>query len=311
MQVGIKVNAPVSPVRWQTVRDMAVVADQAGLASVWSEDHQFGPNGAVWEAWTTLAAIAATTERVLLGPIVASTNFYPSPHLLARKAAALHEISGGRFIFGIGAGSQPAEYPKLGLPFDHPVGRFDEAFQVIRRLLAGERFSFAGRFHRLEDTWLPPHHLPSSAQAEDKPTSHPAAIPFMVGSTGPRMLSITLPHVDGWNVHWSHRRFLNRPEGFAALSQRVDAACATVGREPGEVWRSAEVYVRLSGGVALPMSLPEEFAPIDGSPEEVAEQLAAFDEVGCDHLMVLVDPQTPAAVEELAVAVQLLGQHVG
>jgi alkanesulfonate monooxygenase SsuD/methylene tetrahydromethanopterin reductase-like flavin-dependent oxidoreductase (luciferase family) len=294
VKVGVKLNAPITDLPWSQVRAMALAADQLGFDSIWSEDHQFGPprGGDPWEVWTTLAALAEVTERVRLGPIVASTNFY-SPLVLARKAATVQAISGGRLVFGVGAGSLPAEYPKAGLPFDHPVSRFEEAFEVMRRLFAGERFSYEGRYHRLEDTWL--------ATVPDQP------IEWMVGSQGRRMLGITLPHVQGWNTHWSEEGCWNRPEGFAHHNEAVTARCLELGLDPSSIWRSVEVYVAVEGARGLPVDLPPEFRAIEGDAAHIAEQLAAFGEAGADLVQVLVDPQTPAGLEQLARAVELLG----
>lgn len=308
MKVGVKVNAPIGPVRWQTIRDMAMVAEESGFDSVWSEDHHFEPFGGPWDVWSTLAALAAVTSRVQLAPIVASTNYYPSPVILARKAVAVDEISGGRLILGLGAGSAPFEYAKLGLPFENPVGRFDEAFEIVRRLLAGERFDFDGRFHRLSDTWLSPihHHAEGPLRGSDvdpwldsewrAEPSVPAGIPLMAGSIGPRMLGIMSPHVAGWNVHWSHPRFWNSPERFPDIVESVSEHAVGADRDPGELWSSAEIYMILPGRRGLPVDLPDDLAPLPGDVETLARCEAAR----IDHLIVLVDPQTPGAVDRLA-----------
>lgn len=310
MKVGVKVNAPIGPVRWRDVAAMAVEAEESGLDSLWSEDHHFEPFGGPWDLWTILAALAAVTSTVSLGSVVASTNFYPSPVILARKAATVHEISGGRLIFGLGAGSAPWEYARLGLPFDHPVSRFEEAFEVIRRLFAGERFDFHGRFHDLEDAWLSPVHRmlsPGHDPARFRPTRWldeeweseeivPLDIPFMAGTLGPRMLRLMLPHVAGWNVHWGDEPFMNRPENLPPLLESIDEHCREAGRDPSTVWRSAEVYMRFPGARGLPMVTPPDLEPL----EPTVDVLAALAEAGVDHAIVLVDPQAPGSVESLA-----------
>jgi len=291
MKVGIKLNAPIREVRWGAIRDMATAAEEAGFDSLWTEDHQFGPRdgGDPWEAWSVLSALAAVTRRVDLGPIVASTNFH-SPVILARKAAAVQEISGGRLIFGIGAGSAPEEYPMVGLPGDHAVSRFEESYAIMRRLFAGERFDYHGEHHTLAETWL--------STVPEQPMR------WMVGSLRPRMLGVTLPTVDGWNTHWSGPDFENRAEGFRRLNAMIDERCAEVGREPSEVWRSAEVYVAVDGAHGLPLEMPDTFRVIRGSADDIAQELAAFDEAGADLLQILIDPQSSAAVEQLAEAVE-------
>lgn len=309
MKIGVKVNAPIGPVDWVTIRDMARAAEEGGLDSVWSEDHHFEPFGGPWDVWSVLSALAAVTEHVELAPIVASTNYYPSPVILARKAAAVHEISGGRLLFGLGAGSGDWEYPRLGLPFDHPVGRFEEAFEIIRRLLAGERFDFDGRFHQISDTWLSPVHRlrspgfdPERVQPtgwldpewETQPTV-PLDIPIVAGSTGPRMLNILLPYAAGWNVHWSNPRFMNQPENLTSLHDWVGEMSIEAG-DPGDIWRSAEIYMQFDDARGLPISVGDELQPL---PADV-DTFRRLEQAGCDHVIVLADPQTPRAVEKLA-----------
>src|SRR5919112_499494 len=96
----------------------------------WPERPARGP----WEAWTMLAAIAAATSRIELGPLVACTNFH-NPALLAKQAATIDEISGGRLVLGLGAGWNDTEFRAFGFPTDHKVSRFAEALEIITRLL--------------------------------------------------------------------------------------------------------------------------------------------------------------------------------
>ena len=105
--------------------------------------------------WTSLAALAASTERVLLGPLVASAGFH-EPAMLAKQAATVDGISGGRLILGLGAGWNEREYRAFGFPFDHRVSRFEEAFTIIRTLLADGEIDFAGEFYRAETLRAPP-----------------------------------------------------------------------------------------------------------------------------------------------------------
>ena len=107
------------------------------------------------DVWAVLAALAASTERVRLGPLVASTAFHP-PGLIARIAATIDEVSSGRFVLGLGAGWNETEFRAFGIPFDNKVSRFEEAFTIIRRLLAGETVTLEGRFHRVAEAVLLP-----------------------------------------------------------------------------------------------------------------------------------------------------------
>src|ERR1043166_1690371 len=161
-----------------------------------------------------LAGLAAVTERVELGPLVACTSFHP-PGLIAKMAATVAEISGGRFVLGLGAGWNEAEYRAFGLPYDHRVSRFEEAFEIVRRMLAGERVTLDGRFWQAEDLVL----LPPPERR----------IPLMIGSNGERMLSIALPHVDWWNTWYD--RYGNTVEGFAEFNANITSTAERAGRD--------------------------------------------------------------------------------
>src|SRR3954469_17519948 len=199
--VGIQTPEVEWEVPFPELIRMAQTAEAVGFDSIWVGDHLLydlpvGPRGP-WEAWTTLAALAAVTSRVELGPLVASIGFR-EPTMLAKQAATIDAISGGRFVLGLGAGWSEREYRAYGFAFDHRVSRFEEAFTVIRSLLRDGHCEFAGVYYQIEDCTLDPR------------SPRPGGPPLMLGSTSPRMLSIGLPHVDMWNVWWSH--FGNTPE---------------------------------------------------------------------------------------------------
>jgi len=277
---------------------MARTAEAAGFDSLWLGDHLLydlpgGLTRGPWEAWTSLAALAAVTERVELGPLVASTGFH-APAMLAKQAATVDAISGGRLILGLGAGWNEREYRAFGFAFDHRVSRFAEAFTIIRGLLRDGRADFAGTYHRVEDCVL------------DPPPARPGGPPLLLGSTGPRMLRIGLPHVDAWNVWWS--RYGNTVDGFAAVRDRVEQAAADAGRAPGEVAATAAVLVRLPGGTGRLMGDTDDAGvePVRGSPADIAGHLAAMAAAGATHLQLVVDPITVPAIERLADALAAL-----
>jgi probable F420-dependent oxidoreductase len=286
------------PVGWPELFAMARAAEAGGFDSLWLGDHLLYdlPNGVTrgpWEAWTSLAALAAVTERVELGPLVASTAFH-APAMLAKQAATVDAISGGRLVLGLGAGWNEREYRAFGFPFDHRVSRFEEAFTIVRRLLREGRADVHGTYYRVEDCVL------------DPPPARPGGPPLMLGSTGPRMMRIGLPHVDSWNVWWSD--YGNTPEGFAAVRARVEAAAAEAGRAPGEVAATAAVLVRLPGGGGRLMgeTYDAPVRPVTGSAEDVAAHLAAMAAAGASHLQLVVDPITQESIETLAGALEAL-----
>src|SRR5919206_5142675 len=148
MRIGVQLPEVERDVRWPEYLAMARAAEESSFDSIWLGDHLLyreddrGERGP-WEVWTLLSAIAAVTERAEIGPLVACAAFHP-PGLIAKMAATIDEVSGGRFVLGLGAGWNEAGFPAFGLPFDRRVGRFEEAFGVVRALLAGEGGKLAG-----------------------------------------------------------------------------------------------------------------------------------------------------------------------
>jgi probable F420-dependent oxidoreductase len=272
---------------------MARAAEAARFDSIWVGDHllyrgdgeaERGP----WEAWTLLGALAAVTERVSLGPLVACVAFHP-PGLIAKMAATVTEVSGGRFVLGLGAGWNEEEFRSYGLPFDHRVSRFEEAFTIIRGLLDGERVTLDGRFHQADDAVLLPR---------------PAARPrLMIGSNGPRMLAATLRYVDAWNT-W-YEDYGNSAEGFAALNERITAAARDAGRDPAEIERSACVLVARSGSRGE-RALTDTAPPLSGSPAQVAAALSELAEAGADEAILVIDPISERSIRALGEVVGLL-----
>ena len=290
LAIGVQLPEVEREVPWPELIAMARTAEAVGLDSLWLGDHLLydlpgGPRGP-WEVWTSLAALAALTERVQLGPLVASTAFH-SPAMLAKQAATVDAISGGRLILGLGAGWNRREFDAFGFPYDFRVDRFLEAFGVLAPLLRGETVDHEGRWYRFRDCLIHPR------------GPRPGGPPLMVGSVGPRMLRGTMDDVDAWNVWWSD--FGNAPEGFARRNQQVDEVCAEVGRNPAEVQRTAAVLVRAPGGSGRVMGDYGSGAvrAIEGGPTEVAERLAAFAPAGAQHLQVVLDPITGPSVEWL------------
>lgn len=282
MRIGVQLPEVERVVRWAEVSAIARAAEHAGYASVWVGDHMLyrgggGPERGPWDVWTQLAALAAVTSRVTLGPLVASLAFHP-PGVLARMAASLDDISGGRCVLGLGAGWNEAEFRAFGYPFDRLASRFAEAFEIVRRLLAGQRVTFAGRFHQVEDAVL----LPPPARR----------VPLMVGSVGARILSVTLPHVDAWNAWYAD--YGNTAAGFAERNATVDAMCRDAGRKPSEVQRSACVLVAFGSGGERPHDAPAV------QPDDLRAHLRELADAGADEAILVIDPITERSVLELA-----------
>ena len=287
LRVGVQLPEVERRVDWPELRAMAVAAEESGFDSVWLGDHLLyrddgRPERGPWDVWTTLAALAASTERVRLGPLVACAAFHP-PGLIARMAAAIDEIGGGRFVLGIGAGWNRVEFDAFGIAYDERAARFEEAFEIVRRLLDGERVTFEGRFHRTEDAVLLP-----------KPSRRTR---LMVGSTGERVLRATLPHVDAWNTWWD--AFGNRAEDFAKVNERISELAREVGRAPEEVERSACALVVLDRS-AGERPVPDGVTPLEGSTERIARGLRELADDGANEAILVLSPNTERSIRDLA-----------
>ena len=297
LKVGVQLPEVERVVRWPELVEMAKAAESIGLDSIWVGDHLLyrdadGQSRGPWEAWTMLAGLAAATSRIALGPLVASTSFH-EPAMLAKMAATVDEISGGRLILGLGAGWNETEYRAFGFPYDRRISRFQEAFTIIRTLLREGAIDFAGEFYQVRDCEL-------------QPRPRPGGPPLLVGSIGERMLSIALPHVDAWNGWYDW--FGNTTAGLAPILEQVDRACRAVGREPGAVERTVALHVRMTGWLGRPANdqTAQAFTPIAGSAEEIAAALRGFADVGVGHVQLVLDPITTASIEELAPVLELL-----
>lgn len=239
------------------------------------------------------AALAAVTERVELGPLVASTSFH-APAMLAKKAVTVDEISGGRLILGLGAGWNETEYTAFGFPFDHRISRFEEAFTIIRTLLREGAIDFEGQYYSVRDCEIRPR------------GPRPGGPPILLGSSGARMLAIGAPYIDSWNAWFTDTG--NRPEGVAPLRAKVDAAARAAGRDPASIERTVAVQVRLTGGRGR---IQGDFArlqssPLEGDSGSLAEALRAYAREGIGHVQLVVDPMTLASLEEFAPVLELL-----
>lgn len=292
MRVGVQLPEVERRVSWGEMRDIARTAEEVGLDSVWVGDHLLyrdidGVRGPL-EAWSTLAALAEATERVQLGPLVAATSFH-SPAMLAKKAATVDDISGGRLILGLGAGWNQTEYDAFGFPYDNRVSRFEEAFTIIRTLLRVGHIDFEGDFYQLRGMELSP-----PARAD---------IPLMVGSNGRRMLQITAPHIDLWNT-W-HVWYGNRAANLGPLMADVDDAAREAGRTPSEIGRTAAVLFQLEGGLGRKSGGERPHVePLEGNNEELALELKKFDEAGIDHIQMVLDPIDAAGVARMGEVVR-------
>ena len=267
---------PSPTLTFNEVVDLARHAEATGWDGLWYADH-FMPNApdtsAPWpEAWTTLTGVGALVPRLRLGTLVTG-NTYRHPAVLAKMAATLDHMTGGRVVLGLGSGWQENEHQQYGIPFytvRERLERLDEACAVIKALFSESKASFDGRFYQLED-----------ASLEPKPVQQP--LPLLIGGGGEkRTLRITARHADAWNV-WGDVAILRHK------MEILDRHCADLGRDPKAIRRTAvallfmsddEKYLEQmrSADIAMPTVI--------GTPEEVRETLDAYASIGVDEFIV-------------------------
>ncbi len=298
LKIGLQLPEVEYVATWRQHLEMAQLAERHGFDSVWLGDHLLytypdAPSRGPWECLTMLSALAAATNSKELGPLVLATSFR-NPALTAKIAETIDEISGGRLILGLGAGWNRTEYEAFGFPFDRRFARFGEAFEIIRTLIHTGAANFGGEFYSARTCEL----LPRGPRA--------GSIPLMIGSTGERMLRLTLPHVDLWNIWYTE--YGNTVDGLKPHLDRIDDLCREVGRDPSEVGRTAAVLVTGPGGNSRTSGAPHrrQTPGICGPPEDVAARLLEFTSIGISHIQIVLDPITPDAIGWLAPAIEIV-----
>jgi probable F420-dependent oxidoreductase len=277
--------------RWPDILAMAQAAETVGFDSLWISDHiGFGdPRGewsGGWESWTLLSALAASTERVMLGNYVLNTAFR-NPALLAKMAETLDEVSGGRLILGLGAGWNEIEFETYGFPFADRFDRFEDSLRIISSMLRTGTANHDGRIVQARDARLAPR------------GPRPGGLPIMIGTTGPRLLRLTAELADHWNAS------LRRPAEVAELLPLVEEACRAAGRDPATLTKSAEALVRV-----LPASAdqPPEERELRGEPAEIAAALQLYADLGIDELQIQLRPNNLDAVFAFAPVLEAMGR---
>ena len=257
---------------WPAMRDMWVAADDIDVYDAgWNFDHFYplytDPSGPCLEGWTTLAAFAQLTTRLRVGTMV-NGNTYRHPAVLANMAATLDHISNGRFELGIGAGWAEHEHLAYGIdlpPLKKRFDMFDEACEVIHRLLTETETTFVGEHYRL-----------TRAFCEPKPLQRPRP-PIVIGGKGEKR---TLRAVARWADQWNYPTY--DLEDYARKIEVLTGHCAALGRDPAEIEFS--VQVRHAGDAAA-----------------TAAQAADVLEAGADHVVVYFPtPHDPAQLEAVA-----------
>jgi probable F420-dependent oxidoreductase len=279
---------------WPVLRDMALAAEESGLDSVWGADHlifrdEDGETHGIHECWTVLTAIAAVTRRVEIGPMVLALPFR-NPALVAKMATEIDEVSGGRFVLGLGCGWHEPEFTGFDFPFDHRVGRFEEGMRIVAPLLRDGSVRFDGRYHRA-DTELRPR------------PSRTGGPPILIAGKGPRMMRIVAEHADQWNAAWY---------GDPATADDLRTRIANLHEAMDEVGRDRS-SIELTAGIFVAFDDTDPDAPeraLRGTTEHIADALARYADLGVTHLIAHIWPRTPEGVRRLGEAASIARQRV-
>jgi alkanesulfonate monooxygenase SsuD/methylene tetrahydromethanopterin reductase-like flavin-dependent oxidoreductase (luciferase family) len=272
----------------------ARLAEQIGFDSVWVMDHVFIQRGGrrvlAHDPLVTLSAIACATQRIAIGSLVLCHAFRNAVQL-AREAAALADASGGRFVLGLGAGWHRPEFDALGLPFDHLVGRLEDAVGPLRSLIRGERTSVDG-------AWL---HVRDASTAVTAPPP-----PLWLAAEGPRMLALAA-RCEGWtHAYWG----AEDTSRFAAAYAGLREAAAKAGRPIDEIETSAAVACVLDGWQPIPDGFSEPEVAV-GPASHLAQVVRDYASAGAGHVILSLSPDPygeldPAALERSAEILKLV-----
>lgn len=276
--------------RWPVIRDSALLAEAIGVDTVWIADELLwrvpdsAPQG-MWDGVSMAGAVASVTSTTRVGTWVLSA-LHRNPGIIAKTAETLDEISGGRFIFGLGAGHEwPGQANAFGLPEDRIFARFEEALQVIVPLIRTGRADFQGEFHAARDLLQ----LPVGPR--------PGAIPLLIGGNGPRGQRAAVRHADVWSGYIEERAHVDE---IAPRLATLDAICEEEGRDPATIGRGV--------GVSVNPLQPAGWRPsvISGTTTQVADALRAFRIAGFSQVDIMLGPGTVEAVEAMAPVIESL-----
>jgi alkanesulfonate monooxygenase SsuD/methylene tetrahydromethanopterin reductase-like flavin-dependent oxidoreductase (luciferase family) len=238
---------------WPELLRRSRVTEEFGFDGLFLVDHFYGLfnlDDPTHEAYTMLAALAPFTTRLKLGVMVTG-NTYRNPAFLLKQAITVDHVSNGHVIFGVGAGWVQREHEAYSFEFPSPgerVSRFAEALEIWRQLQANQRTTFEGKHYQLLDAPFEPKSL------------QPGGLPLLIGGSGPRMLKLVAEYADIWNG-------IGTPEEVGEQNRRVDAACASAGRDPATLSRAVSPSINLLS-----------------SPEAFEAGVRAYQAEGFDHI---------------------------
>jgi alkanesulfonate monooxygenase SsuD/methylene tetrahydromethanopterin reductase-like flavin-dependent oxidoreductase (luciferase family) len=278
---------------WQSVHGLALTAEEVGFDMFVFEDVLMyrgeTTTAGCWESMAIAGALASSTDTIRFGQSVVNSP-YRSPALTASMATTLDEISGGRFVLGLGAGnSAVSDYEGFGFPTDHRYSRFAESIEIIHTLLRQGHVDYHGAFYSAKDAEL----------VLRGPSPQGPEINIAAG--GPLMLKLAARYADSWNWWTSDETIDDALDRLTPLMTQLDAACEAEDRDPSTLKRTLDMYSVTPPGLAPD---PDMSQPLTGNVGQLTEALlqlgnAGFDEVRCD----LTD-RTTAGVQAFAPVVK-------
>jgi len=294
MDLGVQIE-PQFGFKFEDVLGIANDADAAGFTRLWVSDHLFLAKDAVnvdcLEAWTLLAALAVRTDRIRIGPMVTAQS-YRNPALLAKIAAVVDVMSGGRLDFGLGAGWKEIEYRAYGYDFpDAPtrVTQMIETLEICTRMWREDRATYHGKHYRIDDALCSP-----------KPVQRP--LPIWIGGSKPRVMRAAAKYGEAFNITVS----ASAPTELADRLRDLDEACRAVNRDPKTLLRSAFLIACVGTTQERADALVDQLAAraktdragflasrpglIFGTPEVALEKLRAYASLGIGHVNVMFQP---------------------
>ena len=275
-RIKIGLNLPTWPLRdgsyasWPEMRMLAREMEGLGVDTLWAPDHlqrslPGRPLFGFWECWTILTAAAEATATIEIGPFIACTGFR-NPALLAKMAATLDEVSGGRLVLGLGSGvpARDDSWRAFGFPSDRHVGRYAEAVEITARMLRERSVTFAGTHYRTDGAEIIPR------------GSRPDGPLVWVAALGDRTAEVAARWGDAANVNTA----LCATADVTAIRATMAPACEAVGRDPATLAITGWSRISLApDGTAVPRE-----GYLAGSPAEVGAQVRTFHEAGLVHL---------------------------
>ena len=289
---------------WKSISERAAAAEAAGFDMFVFEDALLyrgeAATDGVWESVVIAAAVAATTSRINLGQSVVNSP-YRAPAMTAKIAETIDEISGGRFVLGIGAGNTPdSDYEAFGIPTDKRFSRFAEAIQIIHGLLKNGEVDFEGEFYSVKRA-----ELVLRGPRQNGP-------PINIAAGGPKMLQLAERYGDAWNW-WGWDETLEQIRvRLRPIINLLEQACEAEERDPSTLVRTFDLYTVVPEAFRNRIGNAEGFQfeqPVTGTSAEIAEHILSLGELGLEEVRCDVWPTETAAVEAMAPVVEIV--HTG